>query len=116
MPMTGTHRVAIDAFCRNLVAASSLDGVIKPDDDFAGRSEGRNQQAQENLRGGDRRPMSPIKKVMIVLKVRFLGFAADAQTSRDGALANGKNRADEQDFGVFEDSFGEQRRESYNQR
>ena len=115
MRMTGTHRVAVDAFGRNLSATSSLNGVIESNDDFTRRNEGRNQQLQEKPRGGYGRPMGAIEKTMIVLKMRVIGFTTNAQASGDGALANSENRPNEQDFGVFKDRLGEQRREDYNQ-
>ena len=52
---------------------------------------------------------------MIVLKVRGISFAADAQASSDGALTDSQYGADQQEFGMLEDWFVEQRCEGYNE-
>ena len=42
---------------------------------------------------------------MIVLKVLVIALAHHAQTSGDGALAEGENRPKEQDLGIFQTDF-----------
>src|ERR1044071_128826 len=115
MRMTRTDRIAVDAFSTDHLAAPPLNGVIDADDEFAVGSKGRNQQAQQNSRGGYRRPASAGEEAMIVLKVKIIRFATDAQASCDGTFTDSQNRADNQEFGVLKDWFGEQWRKGYNE-
>lgn len=113
--MRRTHRITIDAFGFDLGSAPPLNRVIEAENQVARRSESRHQQAQQQATRCQRRPLRPIQHPMIILKVRVIAFARDAQASRDGTLANGKTCADQQRLCVFPNGLGKQRLKLYDE-
>src|SRR5215813_13823899 len=83
----GANRVAVDAFGFDLLPAAAFDRVVNPDDQFAPRSDGRDQHSQQHLRGLKRRPPRAIEHTMIALKALVLTVACHAQIGSDSSFA-----------------------------
>src|SRR5215813_508481 len=111
----GANRVPVDSLGFDLMPAAAFDRVVDPDDQFAARRKGRDQNSQQHLSGLKRRPSRAIEHSMIVLKALVLTVARHAQTGGDSSFSDSENGPDQQGFRVFPDRFGEKRRELYNQ-
>ena len=75
----------------------------------------RDQQPQQEVTRGQGRPTRTIQDPVIVDETLLLAQPHDTQARRHRAFARGENCADQQDFGVFPDGLGKERRKLYNQ-
>ena len=113
--MRRSHRVAVDTFGFDLIAAPPLDRIVEAQDQFASRGEGLNQQSQQESAGFQGRPSRTVQGSMVVGEATFLAQPHDAQASGHSSFARRQDRSDQQDFGVLPNGLGEQWRELYNQ-
>ena len=76
-------------------------GVIQAKDDRPGGGEGLQQQAEQVMARGQRRPGRTIQHPMIILVARLRGQPTDAQSRGDGAFAGGENGPDQEHLGML---------------
>jgi hypothetical protein len=113
--MGRSHRVAVDTFGFDLIAAPPLDRIVDAQDQFASRGEGRNQQSQQDSAGFQCRPSRTVQYSMIVGEASFLAQPHDTQAGGHRSFTRRQDRSDQQGFGMLPNGLGEQRRKLYNQ-
>ncbi len=102
------HRVAIDPFGCDLRPPAPFNRVIHPHHhDGVGRHEGGDQEAEQDPTEGVTRPARPVEHPMIILELRFVAEAHDAQDGGDGPRAGGQHGADDEDLGPVPDASAE---------
>src|SRR5262249_20790921 len=109
--MRRADRITIDAFRCDLLTTSPLDGVVQSQHDGSSGSKRAHQQAEQDLTSGEGRPEGTVQHPMVVLKLRVLAQAHDAQDRGHGAFARRENCTHEQDLSVLEYRIGEKRYE-----
>jgi len=113
--MGRSHRVAVDTFGFDLIAAPPLNCIVEAQNQFTSRGETHNQQSQQDSTAFQGRPSRTVQDPMVVGEASFLAQAHDTQAGGYGSFARRQDRSDRQDFGVFPNRLGEKRRELYNQ-
>jgi len=77
--MGRSHRVAVDTFGFDLIAAPPFNLIVEAQDQFASRGEGRNQQSQQDSAGFQGRPSRTVQDPMVVGEASFLAQPHDTQ-------------------------------------
>ena len=116
MRMRRSHRVAVNPLGFEVLSAPSFKRVVKAENKFAGWRQRRKQQSQQDPACGQGRPARTMQDSLLVDETFRLAQSPDTQASRHGALTRGKDRSNQQDFGVPPNALGEQGRKFYNQR
>jgi hypothetical protein len=81
------HRITIDPFGWDVLAASALNRVINAQYDRAFRHKPLDQQSEQQTAGGAPTPVSTAQHPVLIDKAALPAQADDPQTTRDGALS-----------------------------
>lgn len=81
--VAGAHRVAIDAGCGDLGAASPFDRLVDTDDQRAGGSERHHEESEQDAAGCQARPDGAVEHAMLRLEMRQGVEAHSAQGGTD---------------------------------
>jgi hypothetical protein len=107
----GAHRIAVQSLGLDLVAPSSLQGVVNAEhDSTCGHKSGDHRQ-QQQPGGAKCVPYGAVQHAMIVLKMALVTEAHGAQDGGHSALATCEDCPNQQRDGMLPDSFGKQRGE-----
>ena len=100
VPLTGAHRITVEAFGGDLRPPPAFDRVIQPHEHRCpGRPEGADQQPQQDATQRAAGPTRAVEHPMIVHKGPVILQAQHAQRGGDRAGAGRQDRADEQRLG-----------------
>src|SRR5207342_1261514 len=94
--LRGADWVTVNALGGDAFAAAALDRVVDPEHDRAPRGKGGDQQAEQQAGCGTRVPDGTVEDAMVVGEPPLAAEAGDPQQAGHGALAGGKNGADQQ--------------------
>ena len=95
--MGRSHRVAVDTFGFDLIAAPPLNRIVEAQDQFASRGEGRNQQSQQDSAGFQGRPSRTVQDSMVVSEASFLAQTLDTQAGSHSSFTRRQDRCDQQE-------------------
>ena len=108
MAPRGAHGIAIAPPGLDPAATASLDRVIDGQDDGPiARNEG-DDQAQEDLTGGEAGPGITVQDAVIIGEVPLPAEPHDAQDGADGARSGGQDGPDGEGLSLGPDAVGEE--------
>jgi hypothetical protein len=102
MAGTGAYGITVDAPCANAPTPTAFQGLMDTEHQRAlAGIQIAQQEKEETLAQFSGRPAGPVEHMMILGETPFLGQAQDPQSRRDGALAWGEDRPNQEQL-----SFG----------
>jgi len=110
--VAGSHGIAVDALCRDALAAPALNRVVNPEHDGSPWREGCDQQAEQSTRGHPRAPCRTVEHAVVVHEPPLARQAGDAQDARHRALVWRQDGTGQQHLGVTPTALKEQGREA----
>ena len=110
--MAGPHRVAVNAFRCDALAAPALDGVVDPQNDRPAWGKGGDQQPEQDARRSPRAPGRAVQHAVIIHEPPLARQARDVQDAGHGALARRQDGTHQQHGGVTPTALKEQGRKA----
>src|SRR5512135_3172213 len=105
---TRPHGIAVAALGPNAAAGAALDGIVGGQDDRPVAGEDGDDQAEQDLPGGQAGPGVAVQDAVVVGEVPLLAEPHDPQDRTDGAVAGSQEGSDGQELGLDPDAVGEQ--------
>ncbi len=100
--------IAVATLGLDPAVGAAFDGVFGRQDDRPVARDDGDDQAEEDLPGGQARPRIAVEDAVVVSEVPLPAQAHDPQGRTDGAVAGGQDRPDGQDLGLGPGAVGEQ--------
>ena len=101
-------RIAVTALGLDPAAVSALDGIVGGQGDRPVAGEDGNDQAEQDLPGGQAGPGIAVQDAVIIGEAPLAAEPHDAQDGADGARSGGQDGPDGKGLGLGPDAVGEQ--------
>jgi len=106
--LAGAGGIAVDAFGRDLVTLSPLQGLVDADKHRPRRDKGTHEKVKHDPRCLPRGPLVSVEDAMVVLEAVGMGQPHHAQGIGDGSATGCEDCADEEHERMTKDGTGEQ--------